>query len=188
VINGHSHWLVSGGIGSGKSVVRRVLAQANWHVVDADSVGHGVLDPQGPAFREVATRWPGVVVDGRVDRSALGRIVFADAGELDALEQITHPHIFGRIRNDIQGIDAPVAVEIPLLRNPFGSEWRRIVVDSSDEERLARLEGRGMSEEAALVRMRAQPSRSEWLAEADLVIPNHGSVGELEETVLRIAG
>lgn len=187
MINGHRRWLLSGGIGSGKSVVRRLLGEAGWHVVDADSVGHSVLEPDGPAFREVAARWPDVIIDERVDRSALGHIVFADLNQLEELEGITHPHIFGMIQSEVQGIDGCVAVEIPLLTNPFDSSWRRIVVDSSDDERVARLLGRGMPEPVARERMNAQPSRCEWLAAADLVVPNHDSLGNLESAVLRLA-
>ena len=186
MINGYRHWLLSGGIGTGKSRVRGLLGRSGWHVVDSDAVGHGVIEPEGPAFREVAARWPEVLVDGRIDRSALGQIVFSDLDQLEELERITHPHIFGTIWSDIEENDGPVAVEIPLLVNPFGPRWKRLVVDCTDGERLARLIDRGMGEKDALERMAAQPKRSEWLASADLVLPNHGSLEELELTVLRL--
>ncbi|MGH8949214.1 MAG: dephospho-CoA kinase, partial [Acidimicrobiia bacterium] len=82
-------WLITGGIGSGKSEVRRLLAERGIRTVDADAVGHAVLAGEG--LSPVADRWPDVVLEGQIDRKALARIVFADAGELRALEAITHP-------------------------------------------------------------------------------------------------
>lgn len=172
-------WVISGGIGSGKSAVRRLLEEAGFFTVDADSVGHEVLRAGEPAFRSVAERWPDVVDEDTIDRAALGQIVFADQVELAELEKITHPHIFGRIRDRIQGIPDPVAVEIPLLEHRLGSDWDRLIVDSANEVRLQRLVDRGMSEDDARARMASQPGRQEWLARADIVLPNHGSLEAL---------
>ena len=138
-----------------------------------------------PPAEEVATRWPETVASDRIDRQALGRIVFADHVQLEELESITHPHIFGTITSLVNQNPGPVVVEIPLLENKLGAEWRRLIVDASDETRLASLVDRGMTDTDARARMAAQPSRSEWLAIADLVVPNHGSLDELAETVAR---
>lgn len=172
-------WVLSGAIGSGKSEVRRLLDAAGIHTVDADSVGHDVL--AGPALDEVARRWPEVVESGVVDRAALGRIVFSDRAALAELESITHPLIFDRIRSDLEGFTEVAVVEIPLLQGL--DDWPRIVVDASDEIRLERLLAKGMDETDARSRMSSQPSRREWLASADLVVPNHGDLGELAATV-----
>ena len=180
VDSGKPKWVVSGGIGSGKSALRRLLEAHGFFTVDADSVGHEVLARAGPAFREVARRWPDVVVNGEIDRSELAEIVFADESSLRELEEITHPHIFGMIETRIQGIPDPLAVEIPLLESPFVDGWQRLIVDCTDEIRLERLVARGMSADDARSRMQAQPSRREWLSRADLVVPNHGDLGELE--------
>ena len=187
MIHGHRQWLLSGGIGSGKSAVREMLAERGWRAIDADSVGHEVIGPDGPAFGAVARRWPATVVDGRIDRAALGRIVFGNQDALATLEDMTHPHILGAVRSRVQGIRGPVVVELPLLKPSWGEEWRRMVVDSGEEDRLERLLARGMSRADALARMASQPSRSLWLAAADLVIPNSGSLSRLEGTVAKIA-
>jgi dephospho-CoA kinase len=175
----HRRWLLTGGIGSGKSEVRRLLAEQGVRTIDADSVGHVVL--QEDALEAVTARWPDVVSDGVVDRSRLALIVFARPEELAALEAITHPLIFGRIESELEGFDGAAVVEAPVI--DFGPGWARIVVDAPDETRVQRAVGRGMSREDVERRMASQPVRAEWLAAADLVVPNHRSLGELGETV-----
>ena len=172
-------WLLSGGIGSGKSEVRRILHDLGVYTIDADTVGHRVLE--GPALAPVAERWPEVIKDGTIDRAALARIVFSDLAELRELETITHPLIFGRIEAELEGFADAVVVEMPLITGLEG--WRRMVVDAWDEVRLERAVQREMSREDVVARMASQPSRSEWLALADLVIPNHGSLFDLVGTV-----
>jgi dephospho-CoA kinase len=178
----HRRWLLTGGIGSGKSEVRRLLAESGIRTIDADSVGHVVL--QEDALEAVSERWPPVVVDGVVDRSRLAGIVFAQPEELAALEAITHPHIFGRIESGLEGFDGMAVVEAPVL--DFGPCWARLVVDAPDETRVQRATARGISRDDVERRMASQPGRSEWLAAADLVIPNHGSLDELKETVTHL--
>lgn len=155
--------------------------------IDADTVGHAVLQSDGPAFAEVADRWPYVVENGEINRRSLAAVVFDDPDELRSLESITHPHIFDRIKTQVEEIDTAVVVEIPLLSHGLGDEWRRIVVDCDDELRLERAISRGLTPKEAQARMAVQPSRGEWLAAADLVVPNRGSVDELESTVDQLA-
>jgi dephospho-CoA kinase len=179
-------WLLSGGIGSGKSEVGRLLALSGIRVVDADRMGHRVLEPAGKAFADVADRWPEVVRDGVIDRGRLAGIVFADPGQLRELESLTHPHIFGTIQGELEGFEGVAAVEVPLIDT--GIAWPRMVVDAPDDVRLQRVLERGMNIEDATARIAAQPSRAQWLASAHLVIPNHGTREELEETVAQGLG
>lgn len=181
-------WVLSGGLASGKSKVREFLEAGGVLTIDADSVGHAVLQPEGPAYPEVAERWPHVVSEGEIHRPSLASIVFNDSDELAALEGITHPHIFDTINARVEGVESVVVVEVPLLSHGLGDAWRRIVVDCRDESRLQRAIDRGMSADDARSRMAAQPRREEWLAAADAVIPNHGSLEDLEEAVSALAG
>ena len=173
------NWLLSGGIGSGKSAVRTVLEIHGLSTIDADSLGHEVLHPGGAGVAPVSDAWPEVVVDGEVDRKRLGAIVFADPTELAKLEGIAHPLIFSLIEERLSGLTPPVVVEIPLLVQPFSGTWRRIVVDASDDVRLERAVARGLKRDQAARRMASQPSRQQWLAAADLVVPNNGSTEDL---------
>lgn len=176
---GDRRWLLVGGIGSGKSTVRRLLAERGVRTIDADSVGHAVLG--GEARQPVAERWPEVVLEGEIDRKLLAGIVFDDPVELVALESITHPLIFGRILAELEGFSGVAVVEMPLLDSGLG--WRVIVVDAPDDLRLERAVARGMSPEDTERRMANQPKRSEWLAAADVVVPNHGTEAELVSAV-----
>ncbi len=175
------NWLLCGGIGSGKSVVRKLLQDHGLSTIDADSVGHEVIQPGGPGVAAVSQAWPEVVVGGDIDRKKLGAIVFADPAALAKLEEISHPHIFRLIEERVPSLVPPVVVEIPLLVEPFSGSWRRIVVDATDDLRLERAVARGLEHEQVLRRMASQPSRQEWLAAADLVVPNNGSIEDLEE-------
>jgi dephospho-CoA kinase len=154
--------------------------------IDADSLGHIVLEPDGPAFGEVSARWPQVLSDGRIDRQQLGAIVFHDPDELGQLEAITHPHIFRLIGQRAGAVEGGVVVEMPLLGRKPGPEWKLMVVDAVDELRVERAVARGMSEADVEARMASQPSREEWLAAADAVVPNHGSVDDLKSAVERL--
>jgi dephospho-CoA kinase len=180
---GKNHWTLGGGLASGKSKVRELLAHHGMATIDADQVGHQVLASFGPAFSDVADRWPHVVVDGEIDRRALANVVFNDGGELATLESLTHSHIFETIRAMVEGIEATVIVEVPLLAHRLGEDWKTIIVDCRDEIRLVRAVERGMTTEDARARIAAQPSRQQWLAAADVVIPNHDGPGELISTV-----
>jgi dephospho-CoA kinase len=163
--------------------VREILSGLGVITVDADSVGHRVLEPDGPVFGEVASRWPDVVVDGHIDRGRLGQIVFQSPDELAELEAMTHPHIFRLINEQAADTPGGLVVEMPILGRSPGSGWRLLVVDSRDELRVQRAVSRGMTEPDVRARMASQPSRGEWLAAADAVIPNHGSLSELEDAV-----
>ncbi len=179
--------LLSGGIGAGKSEVGRRLAALGADVVDADLVGHQVLEPGGEAHGAVTARWPAVVVGGRVDRAALGRIVFGDPAQLAELEAITHPAIAARIAARVAGSNRGlVVVELPLAVDLFGAGWDRVVVDAPADVRRRRLVERGMSEEDVAARMAAQPSREEWLAGADYVVDNSGDPADLDEEVAKL--
>ena len=182
------NWLLCGGIGSGKSAVRRILQNLGISTIDADSVGHEVLEPGGAANEAVAEAWPEVVVGGIVDRTRLGGLVFNDSAALSRLEAITHTHILASISERIEKLNPPVVVEIPLLIDPFAGSWRRMVVDALDRLRVERSVSRGMDREDVTARMASQPSRKEWLAAADLVIPNHGDLDALEETMTEAIG
>ncbi|MDP9495505.1 MAG: dephospho-CoA kinase [Actinomycetota bacterium] len=175
-------WLLSGGIGSGKTEVGRLLAATGIRVLDADRIGHRVLEPAGKAFSAVANRWPEVVRDGVIDRGRLAGIVFADPGQLRELESLTHPHIFGTIQDELERFEGLAVVEVPILE--AGLAWPRLVVDAPDQIRFERALERGMSTDDIRARMASQPSRGQWLASADLVIPNFGTLEELKETIV----
>lgn len=167
--------VVMGGIGAGKSTVGSLLGELGARVIDADRVGHEVLEPGGAAFPAVAERWPQVVIGGRIDRAVLASIVFSDLDQLAELEAITHPAIGRTIEARAAAAgERPVVVELPLMRRMLGAGWIWVVVDAPDEMRLARAVARGGDPEDVQRRMAAQPGRAEWLEGADHIITNDG--------------
>lgn len=180
--------VVTGGIGSGKSLVCSLLSALGAAVIDADSLGHAVLEPDGDAFAQVAARWPQAVSGGRIDRTALGRIVFSDSGQLTELMAMTHPHIRSRMFREVDRYpDRPVAVEISAPSDLVMPDWPVLVVDAEPGAIRTRLRERGMSEGDIRRRMDSQRSRSEWLGLADLVISNRSGRDALAEEVRRAA-
>ncbi|GMQ85890.1 MAG: dephospho-CoA kinase [Acidimicrobiia bacterium] len=174
--------ILGGGIGSGKSLVAELLDAAGAAVISADGVGHGVLEPGGPAFADVATRWPSVVVGGSIDRSRLADIVFDDPDELAALEALTHPAIIETILDRVAAIDRPVVVEVPLILG-LGDGWCRVFVDAGEKLRIERAVARGGEEADIRRRVAVQPEREAWLGWADEVMVNEGTVEELSARV-----
>jgi dephospho-CoA kinase len=176
--------LLTGGIGAGKSVVGELLRARGALVIDADEIGHRVLDPGGACFEAVAATWPSVVVDGVINRGRLADIVFRDPAELERLERFTHVAIRQSIA-DLIGRSAArvVVVEVPLLTEFMGAGWLRVVVDTDIELRTSRLLGRGMDADDATRRIAAQPSRVEWQAAADVLIDNSGDFDALVQQV-----
>lgn len=181
--------VVIGGIGSGKSEVGRMLAGRGFAVLDADRLGHQVLAPSHPVAARVAARWPEAVIDGRLDRGLLGRIVFDDAAQLAELESLTHPAIRLLIKRWAADVgEQPAAVEVPLVKDLVGPGWIRVAVDAPTESRRQRLRRRGMAEWDIDARMAAQPTRAEWLSTADRVVDNSGTKPSLATEIDRMLG
>ncbi len=173
--------LLGGGIGSGKSVVGRKFEERGAMVVDADRLGHAVLEPNGEAFGSVRERWPSVVVDNRIDRGALAKIVFADKEELSELEAITHPPIIIRI-SEIAASREDLVVEIPLILDVPG-DWTKVFVDADEGLRIHRAVDRGSKETDVRRRLASQPTRDDWFAWQDHAIDNNGSIEDLVEQI-----
>ena len=184
---------LTGGIGSGKSTVSRLLAERGAVVVDADRTAREVVEPGSPALEEIRERFGAAVIgaDGCLDRAALGAVVFADPQRRRDLERITHPRIRARTRELVEAAPAEAVVvhDIPLLVETRAAPGYHlvVVVDVADEERVRRLVGsRGMPEDDARARIANQASRDERLAVADVVVDNNGPLEDLVPQVDRL--
>jgi len=173
--------LLGGGIGAGKSIAGRRFASHGFTVVEADRLGHEVLEPGGAAFDDVATRWPTVLVDGRIERSLLAAIVFSDADLLAELEAITHPHIVSRIGEIGRGLNRLV-VEIPVLLDLEG-DWTKVYVAAPRSVRRDRAILRGSAPVDVEHRMDRQAAQGAWTAWADEIITNDGTIDDLDRAV-----
>jgi dephospho-CoA kinase len=176
---------LTGGVGSGKSTVARMLAERGAVIIDADAIAREVVEPGTPGYEAVVANFGPAVVgpDGRLDRPALAAIVFRDADRRADLNAIVHP-LVGRRTGELMAeapADAVVVYDVPLLvesKLAAGFEFV-VVVESSVEVRLTRLARRGMGATDARERMAIQAGDEERRAVADEVITNDGSLAEL---------
>jgi dephospho-CoA kinase len=181
---------LTGGIGSGKSVVARRLAELGALVIDADALAREVVAPGTDGLTEVVAAFgPGVLApDGTLDRSAVASLVFGDDEKRRRLEAIIHPRVRERSTRMIATAppDAVVVNDVPLLvESGMASHFDLvIVVLASEEVRRKRLvEHRGMTEEAVQARFAAQATDEQRRAVADVEIVNEGTLDELVATV-----
>lgn len=182
---------LTGGIGSGKSTVSRLLASYGAVVVDADLVAREVVEPGTDGLRQVVEAFGEEVAPGGVlDREALGKVVFGDDEKRKVLSGILHPLIGARsaeLMAEAERSGAPVLVhDVPLLvESGLESLYDDVVVvDVPVEVQVARLtQQRGMTEQDARNRIQAQATREQRLAKATVVLDNSGTRAQLEEQV-----
>ena len=183
---------LTGGIGSGKSTVAALLAELGAQIIDADRVGHDVYLPGTEGFRRVVEAFGPTIVgpDGRIDRSTLGSIVFADPGALARLNALVHPLIGEEIRRRIAralevGDGRPVVVEAAIMLEAGWRFFDRIwLVTVCPETAVARVvASRGLAPDAVRARLAAQMPDAERRRLADLVLENEGTPQALRARV-----
>ena len=172
---------LTGGIGSGKSSVARVLVACGAVLVDTDAIARSLTVPGGPAIPVIAEAFGTgmVTADGALDRDRMREHVFADASAKTRLEAILHPMIgIEAQRQAAAAGDRVVVFDVPLLAE--SSRWRRIVdrilvVDCDEETQCARVMQRsGWTESAVRAVIAQQARRDRRRALADAVIHNAG--------------
>ena len=184
---------LTGGIGSGKSVVAELLAGHGALIVDADLIAREVVEPGTPGLAAVARRFGDGLLrpDGSLDRAALGAIVFGDRTARRDLEAIIHPAVRARVAA-LTAAAPPGAVVvqvIPLLVETGQQDTFDlvVVVDVDPAVQLSRIRRRdGLDEPEAQSRINAQAGRGARLAAADVVLANNGSTAELAAAVDRL--
>lgn len=182
---------LTGGIGSGKSTVARLLEKRGAVVFDADLLAREAVEPGTPGHAAVIERFGADVLapGGELDREALASIVFADPAARRDLEQIVHPEVrrlFAEGSEAYRDTDRVVVFSAPLLvETGMHTAFEVLVVVSATVatqiERLMRQ--RGMSEPSIRVRIDAQAPLEDKAAAADFLVDNEGSLDELESQV-----
>ena len=185
---------LTGGIGSGKSTVARMIADLGVPVLDADQLARDVVEPGQPAHADVAATWPHVIgPEGRVDRKRLGAIVFSDAAARARLEAITHPRIaalaedrfaaLARAGERLAFYEASLLVESDRQGDFDGL----VVVTASPKTQLARVLGRGgLTEAEARARIAAQLPLADKVRVATHLIDNDGDLAATRAQVERL--
>lgn len=176
---------LTGGIGSGKSALAALLAEQGAHVIDADLLARQVVSDEAQVID--GKLGPGLLAsDGSVNRAALAARIFSDPAARAWLESLVHPEVARRAAALRAGLppDAVVVYDVALLaeKGMRGQFDAVIVVTAPVEQRLARLEQRGVPRDDALARMAAQASDEERARVADIVVDNSGSMNDLRES------
>ena len=177
---------LTGNIATGKSTILNYLVGKCALIIDADKLGHRVIEPGGPAYDAVVRTFGKEILreDGTIDRKKLGKIVFTNPLDLGRLEKIVHPKIFDLGKQEIADNESPVIVleaikllEAGLMSTLCDEIW---VVTSSLTTQLRRLlESRRMEENEARRMIDLQPPQAAKVNQADRVIKNDGSLTEL---------
>lgn len=183
---------LTGGIGSGKSTVARMLADAGFTVVDADQIAREIMEPGSPVLGRVAEEFGADLIreDGSLDRAGLARRAFATEADTQRLNAITHPAIRAESTRRFAAAaaageavavyDMPLLVELGLDKDMDLT----VVVDVEPEERVRRLvASRGLAEDDARSRIARQIDDAERRAAADVVIDNNGPLEDLPAQV-----
>jgi len=174
---------LTGSISTGKSSAVNIFKKNGFHVIDADSIAHEVLDKQHEMVaKEFGAKF---VKNGKVDREALGSVIFTNQEKRKTLEAMLHPIIYKEIADKATKLDKrsePYIVDIPLFFE--GGRYaieNVIVVYATKEQQLERLIQReNYSKEEALSRIDAQIDIEEKRENATYVIDNSGNLKQLQ--------
>jgi len=186
---------LTGSIASGKSTVAEMFREMGAHVIDWDDLAREVVEPHKKAWNAIVDYFgAGVLNDDKtINRAKLGQIVFDDLDKLEQLNRITHPVVFEEDEDRVDHIrsvdpDAIIFKDIPLLIEAGYQDQvdKLIVVHASRENQIARMKGRGLSEEEAEKRLAAQMPVDEKTKFADFVIRNDGSLDDTRQQVEKI--
>ena len=176
---------VTGGIGSGKSAVCRILKERGYPVFSCDEINRTLLSEKS-YLDGLCALFPACVKDGKLNKAALSALVFSDKEALKTLNAYAHPRISERLRRDMEGAEKTCFAEVPLL---FESGMTKrfdgaIVVLRNKEERIRAVVARdGLTAEQAKARMKQQFDYDGPLPDGCLAIENDGDEAALREKV-----
>jgi dephospho-CoA kinase len=182
---------LTGGIASGKSTVGRLLAEEGFFVTDADRLVAELYRAGEPGAAAVAKLFGADALreDGAVDRERLAQVVFADGAARRKLETAIHPLVAQRFQERAGERGGVVVFEATLLVETGGYRGFDVLVtvEADEELRVRRAVARGLAEDEARARLRAQATSEQRVAAADVVIRNEGTLEELRARVEEVA-
>lgn len=182
---------LTGGIGSGKSIVSEKFQALGVPVLDADQISRELVEPGSPALLCIAEQLgDDLLVDGSLDRTKLRTLIFQSPECKKKLEAILHPLIFKTMEQRISRLDAAYCIlALPLLLETHAQAFvdRILVVDCPIELQYSRVQKRDGLETAEIERIiRSQASREERLAAADDVLENQLDLDSLQSEIQRL--
>jgi len=178
---------ITGGTGCGKTTLLEVIGQLGGKVLDCDAIYHRLLQTDDGMLAALQKRFPTAFSEGKLDRKALGKLVFADAAALRELNKITHAAVRAYVERALEREQGLVGIDaIGLFESGLASLCDvTVAVTAPEESRLQRLMAReGISEEYALSRIRAQKSNEQFAALCDHTLVNDGSKEQFREKCL----
>lgn len=184
---------LTGGIGTGKSTVAKVLEEQGAPILNADLVGHEVYLPGRPAYHEIIEAFGrGVLADDdTIDRKKLGAIVFADPKDLARLNSITHSRMKGMMREKLQDLEKQgndiAVLEAALLLEARWDDladeiWVTVTPPEIAAQRVS--ERSGLDREQVMERIRSQMTNEQRVARAKVVIDTSGDMASTERQAL----
>lgn len=179
---------LTGGIGSGKTLVANHFAELGATVIDTDLIAHQLTAPNGAAISAIKAVFGESMLgeDGALDRAKMRHLVFSDSSSKQKLEALIHPLIRQHVAEQINKANGDyVIVVVPLLVERGNWEVARIlVVDCAEETQIKRVMKRNNFDKELIKSIMAhQATRSQRLAAAHDVVLN---VGEFSETIPQI--
>ena len=179
---------ITGGTGCGKTTALNELERRGALLIDCDAVYHRMLETDRPMLDEIEKYFPGAVVDGKLDRKALGAVVFTDEEALRDLNIITHRHINLEIRRILRehamnGGTLAAIDAIELFSSGLAKRCTATIGVIADREvRIDRIMRRdGISREYAMMRVNAQRPNEYFIQKCSHVLENNGSQEEFIE-------
>ena len=182
---------LTGGIGSGKSTVSSLFASYGIEIIDADSIAREIVDSQQDVLGKITEKFGITILDGqkKLNRSALGAIIFTDSDKRTWLEELLHPLIRTEMQNRAKRAQSPYCIQvIPLLIEPDNYSIQRVlVIDAKRSEQIQRVIKRDKipSTQARAI-LNIQTRRKQRLAIADDIIINNDNIEQLKIQVQKL--
>ena len=179
---------LTGGIGSGKSLVGEILEELGALVIDSDQLAREVIERGSPGYEEVITAFGDAILsEGQIDRAKLAAVIFKEKDLRKKLESIIHPLVREAAEKLARNLPSGAILvnQIPLLVESDGAKrFDYVITVSADEDiRRERLRLRGLKDYEITERMAAQVADLDREKIANYILRNDGSIDELTRAV-----